>query len=148
MTYWSNEGTYQAEAEVLNELVPGSGEAKTLKGEIWRAATKIYYDYFNNGFGNFWMAPAGFLIARVELSPTVEGILYEYANGNICRGNIQAQMDEMIDTVIVALRGIEDVSYGFDMWDFEAPEYIQNRFAEEAAEEGYGYEDEGYEHAD
>ena len=49
-TYWSEQGIYQEEYNKLYEkLVPSSGSAKTLNGELIRAISRLSYDYFNNG---------------------------------------------------------------------------------------------------
>ena len=48
--YWSNAGALQAEYDKLyNELVPSSGKADTVEGEVLRAASKIYYRHYNDG---------------------------------------------------------------------------------------------------
>jgi hypothetical protein len=142
MMYWNDKGTYQAEAEALSALVPGEGNAETHKGEVWRAASKIYYDYFNNGFGNFWRRPAAFLITHVKLSDEVLELLYEHANGNVADTDtwMDKRMDEMIDLTIVALRDIEDRPNTTDMWDFEADWELDCKFAEE---EDFLYEEDG-----
>ena len=51
-TYWSGTGTYQADYTRLVELMPGSGNADTLAGELVRACTRLAYDLYNNGMGN------------------------------------------------------------------------------------------------
>lgn len=49
-TYWNGEGVYQEEYEKLyKELVPVSGEADTVHGELLRCSSRLHYDYFNNG---------------------------------------------------------------------------------------------------
>lgn len=48
--YWQDNGAYQQEYEKLwNELVPAEGEAETVNGEILRASSKLYHEFFNNG---------------------------------------------------------------------------------------------------
>lgn len=52
-SYWDESSPYVAEQnEFFDELVPASGEAETLQGEILRCMSRIMYDYYNNGFGN------------------------------------------------------------------------------------------------
>lgn len=120
MGYWNRTGQYQAEADVLSELIPDEGNCETLKGEIWRAATKIYHDYFNNGFGNKWKSPAEFLLDNIQLPTRVENVLLDHANGNT--GNsFEYEMDSMIDTVILRLRDMEDIPNKVDMWDYRSP---------------------------
>lgn len=52
-SFWSNNHPLQARADVLFEqLIPDSGDCETIEGEILRAAARLNYDGFNNGFGN------------------------------------------------------------------------------------------------
>ena len=49
-TYWNGNGKHQ---ELYNaqwdELVPGNGKAGTMQGEVLRAASRLYYRWFNDG---------------------------------------------------------------------------------------------------
>lgn len=48
--YWSNAGRLSNEYnELYNKLVPSSGKADTIEGEVLRAASKIYYRHYNDG---------------------------------------------------------------------------------------------------
>lgn len=52
-TFWNNASPLQATYDTLaSALVPAYGAALTPHGELLRAATRIYYDRYNNGFGN------------------------------------------------------------------------------------------------
>ena len=138
MKYWSNEGKYEAEAAELNKLVPVIGHCDTFKGETWRAATKIYHDYFNNGFGNFWQAPAAFLIETFDFPEKVKSVLYMHANGNYADGmNFNEEMDLMIDIVIEQLRGAKDRINTLDMWEYKGSHRVISKFAEEYSEDDY-----------
>jgi len=60
--YWDRSSKHYEEYEDLaNELVPGTGEADTLQGELLRMIGRLSYDYYNNGFGNNKEAEARFL---------------------------------------------------------------------------------------
>ena len=49
-SYWNNNGAYQKEYDELYEkLVPSSGEADTVHGEMIRATSRLFYDFCNNG---------------------------------------------------------------------------------------------------
>lgn len=51
--YWNNEGTYEKEYEKYwKELIPISGNADTIQGELLRCISSIIHDRYNNGFGN------------------------------------------------------------------------------------------------
>ena len=52
-SYWNETGIYQKEYdELYDTLVPDSGEAETINGELIRAVSILAYDYYNNGNGN------------------------------------------------------------------------------------------------
>ena len=65
-TYWNDRGKYQKEYDELCEkLVPTSGKCDTVAGEILRAASKLLWDFNNNGVG--WNNTSGalnYLIAK------------------------------------------------------------------------------------
>lgn len=63
MNFWDQDHPLSADYNRLYEdLVPSSGECKTLQGELLRAASKINYDWFNNGWGcNNWSGAVVFL---------------------------------------------------------------------------------------
>lgn len=49
-TYFDGEGAWQEEFDKLwKELVPASGRAETLHGELIRAAGRLTHEYYNNG---------------------------------------------------------------------------------------------------
>ena len=49
-SYWANNGAYQVDRERLyDKLVPASGEAETIHGEMIRSVSRLFYDYCNNG---------------------------------------------------------------------------------------------------
>ena len=52
-SYWENTGAYQEEYDRLySELVPNSGKANTLHGELIRSISCLYHEYCNNGNSN------------------------------------------------------------------------------------------------
>ena len=49
-SYWNNNGAYQEEHDRLwEELVPASGSAPTIHGELIRAVGRLFYEFCNNG---------------------------------------------------------------------------------------------------
>lgn len=49
-SYWAETGRYQRDYTTLyDNLVPSSGMAKTLFGEVVRAVSRLSYEYYNNG---------------------------------------------------------------------------------------------------
>lgn len=52
--YWNGRGKYQKTYNSLHDSgVPSMGKAETKWGEIIRIVSKLYYDIYNNGGGNF-----------------------------------------------------------------------------------------------
>jgi len=121
-TYWKNAGEHQGAANFLDELVPISGQAETLKGEIWRAATKIYYDFYNNGFGNNWTSPASFLIDFVpSLNQEIKDFFYMHGKGITVELSDEQMMlmEEMINEVVKTLSVMNDEGNNIiDMWEY------------------------------
>ncbi len=52
-TYWNGNGKYQTRADELNKQIPTRGSADKFHIEMWRIVSRLYCDYYNNGFGNW-----------------------------------------------------------------------------------------------
>ena len=65
--YWNSTGKHQAAYEELCKLVPSSGPAGTIEGEMLRAATRLYYDFYNNGMMNNTSGAVNYLMRCDEL---------------------------------------------------------------------------------
>jgi len=120
--YFNNTGKYEDKAKELGKLVPAMGQADTQRGEVWRAASKIYHDYYNNGFGNQWQAPLSFLDRYSKMDPAILDFLSLYANGNVHSGagrsNDDRYLEKMIDDAIMSIETIpSDMPARNDMWD-------------------------------
>lgn len=49
-SYWNHNGAYQTEGDRLyEEMVPATGAAATLNGELIRGINRLFYEYCNNG---------------------------------------------------------------------------------------------------
>lgn len=49
-SYWDNTGAYQSEYDTLwKQMVPKSGSAETVNGELIRAVGRLFYEFCNNG---------------------------------------------------------------------------------------------------
>lgn len=109
LKYWNN--TPAEFKELFNALIPGSGAAQTLEGELLRAANKLYYDYANNGFGNNVSGAENFLRTFGGNNPRLHNaldVLHPYTRGN--PGNeldrnpkaeqaVEAALDVMMDVI-------------------------------------------------
>jgi len=52
-TYWNGKGFYQYQYDKLYELlIPAQDQASTIQGEMLRCASRLYYEFCNNGNGN------------------------------------------------------------------------------------------------
>ena len=52
-TYWNSKGKHQKLYDYLSEkLIPDYDEADTPHGEFLRCISRLYHDYYNNGFCN------------------------------------------------------------------------------------------------
>lgn len=50
VSYWNHKGAYQTEGDALYEkLVPASGAAETVHGELIRGINRLTHEYLNNG---------------------------------------------------------------------------------------------------
>lgn len=55
-TYWNGKGKYSKEYnEMFDKLVPSRGDATTQIGQVLRACSNLYYEYYNNGNCNVFV---------------------------------------------------------------------------------------------
>lgn len=121
---------------MFNELVPGSGNADNLGGELLRAAERIAYRYWNDGdkagegYGRETVNPAvRFMEARVErqdgcnLCDLVDEI-YDFVNRGYC--NLVDNDYEILtwnilrETILyIILKQAWNIPNKEDMWDFK-----------------------------
>jgi hypothetical protein len=66
-TYWNSNGKHQAAYQELSKMVPSSGPAGTVEGEMLRAVTRLYYDFYNNGMVNNTSGAVNYLTRCDEL---------------------------------------------------------------------------------
>ena len=49
-TYWNDNGRYEElGGRMWNELIPEDGRCESLQGEVFRAANRLYYRWYNDG---------------------------------------------------------------------------------------------------
>ena len=60
--YWDNQGKFQEQYNQLLDALPHYGKGSTKASEIFRAATKLYYDFYNNGMVNNTSGAANYLL--------------------------------------------------------------------------------------
>lgn len=136
MNFWDQTHPLSADYERLFEqLVPVNGKCETLQGECLRAATKIGYDWYSNGWGcNNWSGAVVFLrehamvlAAKRSEEERAEFIAALRFCDNFSHGERVTCRDEDADkksTVITAfvtqccLDNPERIVNTLDMWDF------------------------------
>lgn len=99
ITFWGNDHPLSAKNDELFEaLVPPLGNCPSVQGEMLRAASKIGYDWFNNGWGcNNWSGAVLFIQKNYHLFPNkpdqcfVDELMkaldwvHGYSHGETCR---------------------------------------------------------------
>jgi hypothetical protein len=132
-TYWNNNGTYQTQYDKLcNALIPSIGTCSTEEGEYLRAVTKIYYDAYNNGFGNNTSGPYNFLVKKfcilselpefVKLSGVVNSAYYISEE---LFDKFEPIINKAVDIVIeyIIERNGEYTRNTYNMYDFADEDY-------------------------
>jgi hypothetical protein len=144
-TYWNKSGKYQADYDRLVDAMPWSGNCETTAGEMIRAASKLGYDFYNNGMGNNTSGAVNFLdkMGVFDYDRTnIFGKIYEYTRGKIYNGNYKGDdlhlaIEQMIDLTLEMIRknpSLETQENTYDMLDFTDPE---ERFYDEEEEDYY-----------
>lgn len=130
-TYWNNNGRFQKEYDhAFETLVPTSGLCDTLEGELIRAVSRIYYDYYNNGFGNNWSGALEFLKEYGSISAKDYSVLREYSQGRVFGdrsdyfdGSVAETLESMVDDVVSKVNSTETHSKNpCDMFDLQLPD--------------------------
>lgn len=146
--FWS--GTHPLSAKqtaLFEELIPSIGTCETIEGEMLRAASRIHYDLFNNGWGcNNWSGAVMYLATYAPTyAPSLDlnllNKVHEYSHGEPSPAKslsekyykIVTDIVEAIVTDISETRTPNDV----DMFDLQEDDYQEEEYYED---EG-GYED-------
>lgn len=108
-TYWNGTGKYPQHQALSDALMPFMGKADTVEGELIRASSKIYYDLYNNGFGNNWSGAWNYLNkspvqginkALAELSDYRCGGLVVSGRDDALYGAVEALVDAVVEYVL------------------------------------------------
>lgn len=74
-TYWSGQGKFQEDYDLLQELVPSEGESDIPEIELLRVTSNLYYDCYNNGLCNehrLFDAVKQFRLYKSSLKPLLQ----------------------------------------------------------------------------
>ena len=104
-TYWNNAGKYQADYDRLLELMPSMGKCDTVAGELIRAASRLGYDFYNNGMGNNTSGACNFLEQSGAIDRNTARVIHEYTRGLTYSGHydgdaLQRSIESMVDQTI------------------------------------------------
>tara|TARA_R110000823_G_scaffold101636_16_gene218366 strand:+ start:31 stop:564 length:534 start_codon:yes stop_codon:yes gene_type:complete len=142
--YWEKQGEHEKEAQELMKLVEPSGPSKTLRGELMRAVSKIYYDYYNNGFGNTWEGPATLLMKHVHFDSKIERMFYEHGGGITGEG-FDELIEAMMSSVVEEIYEMDDSPNTVDMWKVS---YDSRRFQDDEYDETDDWSADDYDDAE
>lgn len=155
-TYWNNNGKHQADYELLaNTIVPPSGNAGTYEGEMLRATTRLYYDYYNNGMANNTSGAVKFLIEandkfNLGIDHELELVSYECNTTYYTEAPLAEPLETIANAVIEYVLSkdgkytVSDVNL-FDYADEDATDDDDDPFAyydvdgDEDAEDAYSF---------
>ena len=126
-TYWAHNGAHQATYDRLVEAMPASGKCDTLAGELIRSASRLGYDFYNNGMGNNTSGAVNFLLARGAIDKETHATIYEYTRGRGYSGRyngdaLQVAIERMVDMTCEYIERnpqFETLPNTEDMFDFE-----------------------------
>ena len=142
--YWAEKGKHQAELNRITALVPDSGPAETLEGELLRSVTRLYYDYYNNGMCNNTSGAVNFLIKyndEISLGIGKElGAVYDSSvSGGYGYVNLEVQLEKIVDSVVVYIASVKEYTVNTEnLFDFSDDDICE----EEDADDYYQYDDE------
>lgn len=133
-TYWNQQGNYQSEYDRLANLMPVEGKCSVVAGELIRAASRLAYDFYNNGMGNNTSGAVNFLKEKGAIRADTHRIIHWYTRGELYDGNyqgdsLQVAMESMVDQTIefiLANPELETQSNSEDMFDYSEPDQHWN----------------------
>lgn len=108
--YWDLKGKYQEEYDKRLDALPPYGKGATKASEIFRAATKLYYDFYNNAMVNNTSGACNFLL-YAGVFPSQQdndfALIHSYTTGAkiyINEIDLPLTMERMLDRTIAFLR--------------------------------------------
>ena len=140
-TYWSGKGKFQAAYDELVNLMPASGKSDTVAGELIRSASRIGYQFYNNGMGNNVSGAVNLLREKGAIDPETYATIYEYSRGRIYQGNyngdaLQVAVERAVDMTLEMITRnpvLLSIANTEDMFDYEEAEeyYDEDEYEDE-----------------
>ena len=135
-TYWNSTGKHQEVYQAtLIDLMPPSGPASTVEGEMLRASTKLYYDYYNNGFCNNTSGASNYLkicnsAFKLDIAKELLVISNENNTGGYTSAKLEVELEAVANAVIeyiIARNGAytphTDDMFNYQDNDFDSDEW-------------------------
>lgn len=123
--------TFQIE-QLFDELVPPSGKADSIAGEIIRAAARLRYDFYNNGMGNNTSGAVNLLKKYDVIENTTYNNIWKFTRGRIYNGDynlddpLHESIEEMTANAVTFVLNNpilrDDIYEVIDMFDLEEEE--------------------------
>lgn len=150
--FWDGDHPNNHLAKEFQSLMPPTGAADTLEGEMYRAASRLVYDFYNNGFCNNNSGALEFLsefnLVTVKeykvLEPYMWGARYG-EHGIFDNDELVEAVNGVCDRVLCYIRD-QNGNYTqneYDMWKWSRPEPDEFKIEEDEYYED-DYEEEGY----
>lgn len=152
-SFWNRKHPLYESYLKFESLLPVEGHCSTVEGELFRAATRICWDYYNNGFGNNWSGALNFLKDYKMVTEKEFRALGYYSRGR-CYGNFEyfgGPMEIMVNEVLARVVQMivdrdgkySENTFNLDMFDRQEPdEHDYDDEEEESSEEEREYDDE------
>jgi hypothetical protein len=112
-SYWAGTSDYHEQYTLLvASLIPDRGKCDTIEGELLRAAGRLTYDYYNNGFGNDWSHSYAYLRDFKKNNPEIAGgmntgnalsVLRPYKNGRMLCTNMATALDTKLQEALLRI---------------------------------------------
>lgn len=146
-TYWNKQGQYQAQYDELVKLMPPSGPADTLAGELIRSVSRLGYDFYNNGMGNNTSGAANFLRLHGAISPEVYDVIYPFTRGRLYEGDyegdeLQVALERAVDETLEMITRNPQLMLQRNDDDMLSHEDAEERFYDEDEYDYYDDEEE------
>lgn len=135
-SFWNETHPLSAACTALTEeLVPSEGNCATIEGEILRAANRITYDWYNNGFGcNNWSGAIYFLEEYLPMPKELEdhvvllmklstGAPVPYGADKDITLAVEALMERAVQYVMAFKGAYHENTEDLDLFDFSSPDY-------------------------
>lgn len=151
-SFWNRKHPLYESYLKFESLMPVEGNCQTIEGEVLRAATRIYWDYYNNGFGNNWSGALNFLKEYKMVTEKEYDRLDYYARGRVYGnrdyfgGQIEILLNDVLARVVQTILAHDgkysNNTFNVDMFDRQEPDNYSYDEEEESSEEEREYDDE------